>query len=310
MIYFRGTKDIKLDHTVVALGKFDGLHRGHQLLLDKLVAYGKKGYQTVVFTFDFHPMSLLTGKKQALIYTKDERRRIVEDMGIDVLIEYPFTQETAHMLPEDFVRDVLIRCIDAKVIVVGDDFHFGYQRQGDVAFLKAHAQQYGYQVDNCEKLCVNNREISSTMIRDYIREGDMENVTGLLGRPYAITGEVIPGKANGRTVGMPTANLAPDHIKLLPPDGVYASTTYIHSKDKCYRSVTNIGRNPTVGDHNDLRVETYVMDFSGNLYGEKISISLYERVRGEKKFKDLKELRAQVEKDQQKAMDYLESHGI
>ncbi len=310
MIYYRGTKDIKLDHTVVALGKFDGLHRGHQLLLDKLVDYGKKGYQTVVFTFDFHPMSLLTGKQQALIYTKEERRRIVEAMGIDVLIEYPFTQETAHMLPEDFVRDVLIRCIDAKVIVVGDDFRFGYQRQGDVAFLKQHAAQYGYQVDNCAKLCVNHEEISSTMIRDYIRQGDMETVTELLGRPYAITGEVIRGKANGRTVGMPTANLAPEAFKLLPPDGVYASTTYLHSRSRCYRSVTNIGRNPTVSDHNDLRVETYVMDFSGDLYGEEITINFYERIRGEKKFKDLKELRAQVEKDQQRAMDYLENHGI
>ena len=113
-------------------------------------------------------MSLLTGKKQSLIYTKEERLRIVEEMGIDVLIEYPFTQETAHMMPEDFVRDVLVRDIGAKVIVVGDDFHFGYQRSGDVSFLKKHAAAYGYVVDNCEKLCVHGEEISSTMIRGYI----------------------------------------------------------------------------------------------------------------------------------------------
>ena len=146
-------------------------------MINKLKEYGKKGFQTVVFTFDFHPMSLLTGKKQSLIYTKEERLRIVEEMGIDVLIEYPFTQETAHMMPEDFVRDVLVRDIGAKVIVVGDDFHFGYQRSGDVSFLKKHAAAYGYVVDNCEKLCVHGEEISSTMIRGYIAEGRMETVT-------------------------------------------------------------------------------------------------------------------------------------
>lgn len=310
MIYLRGTKDIKLAHTVVALGKFDGLHRGHQILLDKLKAYGEKGYQTVVFTFDFHPMSLLSGKPQSLIYTKEERRRIVEAMGIDVLIEYPFTQETAHMLPEDFIRDVLIQCIDAKVIVVGDDFHFGYQRQGDVAFLKQHAGQYGYFVDNCEKLCIGDEEISSTMIRKFIVQGELEMVTELLGRPYTITGSVIKGKANGRTVGMPTANLAPDAQKLLPPDGVYASTTWVASQGRYYRSLTNIGKNPTVSDHNDLRVETFVFDFSGNLYGEEINVSLYRRERGEKKFKDLNELREQVRKDQERAMVYFEEHEL
>ena len=126
----------------------------------------------------------------------------MEEMGIDVLIEYPFTQETAHMMPEDFVRDVLVRDIGAKVIVVGDDFHFGYQRSGDVSFLKKHAAAYGYVVDNCEKLCVHGEEISSTMIRGYIAEGRMETVTELLGRPYEINGKVIPGKANGRKVYM------------------------------------------------------------------------------------------------------------
>lgn len=310
MIYYRGTKDIRLNHTVVALGKFDGLHRGHQLLIEKLKKYGKKGYQTVVFTFDFHPMSLLSGKIQPLIYTKEERQKIVEEFGIDVLIEYPFTQETAHMLPEDFVKDVLVSCIGAEVIVVGDDFHFGYQRSGDVAFLKAHEKRYGYVVDNCEKLCVNGEEISSTMIRHYISQGNMEMVTELLGRPYHITGEVIPGKANGRTVGMPTANLAPEAGKLLPPEGVYASTIRIGSQEKQYYALTNIGRNPTVGDHNDLRVETHVIDFSGDLYGEKIAVSLYWHVRDEHKFNSLVEVKAQVEKDRERVMLYFKDHGI
>ncbi len=144
MICYRGTKDINLKQTVVALGKFDGLHRGHQRLFEELKAYKEKwGYQTVVFTFDFHPSGLFSGKPQPLIYTGDERRKIVETMGIDVLIEYPFTQETAHMQPEEFVRDVLVGRLDAKAIVVGDDFHFGYQRCGDVKFMKARSKEYG-----------------------------------------------------------------------------------------------------------------------------------------------------------------------
>ena len=310
MIYFRGTKDIHLDHTVVALGKFDGLHRGHQLLINKLKEYGKKGFQTVVFTFDFHPMSLLTGKKQSLIYTKEERLRIVEEMGIDVLIEYPFTQETAHMMPEDFVRDVLVRDIGAKVIVVGDDFHFGYQRSGDVSFLKKHVAAYGYVVDNCEKLCVHGEEISSTMIRGYIAEGRMETVTELLGRPYEINGKVIPGKANGRKVDMRTANLAPDDIKLLPPEGVYASVVQIEGMEGKYYALTNIGRNPTVGDHNELRIETHVVEFSGDLYDRMITVRIYQRLRDEHKFASLEEVKAQVMKDQEKAMAYFKEHHI
>lgn len=310
MIYFTGTKDIKLNQTVVALGKFDGLHRGHQLLLDKLKKYGKRGYQTVVFTFDFHPNSLLSGKKQSLIYTKEERRQIVEDLGIDVLIEYPFTQETAHMLPEDFVRDVLVRDIGTKAIVIGDDFHFGYQRSGDVAFLKARAEQYDYVVDNCEKLCIQGEEISSTMIRNYISQGNMEMVTELLGRPYKVSGKVISGKANGRKVGMPTANLAPADIKLLPPDGVYATVVHIDGLEQTYHALTNIGCNPTVSDHNDLRVETYILDFSGDIYGKEIDVSFYWRIRGEQKFGDLNELREQVAKDQKRTVDYFAEHGI
>ncbi len=276
----------------------------------QLKEYGKKGFQTVVFTFDFHPMSLLTGKKQSLIYTKEERLRIVKEMGIDVLIEYPFTQETAHMMPEDFVRDVLVRDIGAKVIVVGDDFHFGYQRSGDVSFLKKHAAAYGYVVDNCEKLCVHGEEISSTMIRGYIAEGRMETVTELLGRPYEINGKVIPGKANGRKVDMRTANLAPDDIKLLPPEGVYASVVQIEGMEGKYYALTNIGRNPTVGDHNELRIETHVVDFSGDLYDRMITVRIYQRLRDEHKFASLEEVKAQVMKDQEKAMAYFKEHHI
>ena len=307
MIYYTGTREISLRSTAVALGKFDGLHKGHQILFNKLQQYKAMGYQTVIFTFDFHPMNLLSGKKQRLIYTKEERRQIIEEMNIDVLIEFPFTMETAHMLPEDFVKNVLVEKLGAEVIVVGDDFHFGYQRAGDVAFLKTCEARYGFKVDNCEKLCIGDREISATMARDYVVEGDMEMVRTLLGRPFAVSGTVIRGKGNGRTVQMPTANIAPHEEKLLPPDGVYATRTRIGDDETEYDSVTNIGRNPTVADNNDLRVETFLMHYEGDLYDREITVDFYCRLRGEVKFENLNALRAQVAADQVRAEDYFKA---
>ena len=235
---------------------------------------------------------------------------LLEKRGINILIEHPFTKEFAALTPERFIREVLVEKVGAKVIVVGDDFHFGYQRSGDVAFLKKHAEEYDYFVDNCEKLCVRGEEISSTMIRGQITEGNMEVVASLLGRPYEINGKVIPGKANGRKVDMRTANLAPDDIKLLPPEGVYASVVQIEGIEGQYYALTNIGRNPTISDDNDLRIETHVVDFSGDLYDRMMTVRIYLRLRAEHKFASLEEVKAQVMKDKTKAMAYFREHHI
>ena len=304
MIYYKGTKEIRLTDTVIALGKFDGLHKGHQLLFDRLKSFADDGLKTVVFTFDFHPLSLLSGHMQQLIYTRHERRRIIESLGIDVLIEYPFTQETAHMPAEDFVRDVLVRDLGVKAIVVGDDFHFGYQRKGDVALLTKMSGAYGYSVIHCEKLCHEGREISATQIRDQIKDGALEQAKQLLGRPYSITGEVIHGKGNGSgALNMPTANLAPEKVKLLPPEGVYVSSVLLDGIR--YGAVTNIGHNPTVGENIDLRVETFIMEFSGNLYGRELTVDLYKRLRGEKKFDGFESLKKQMFLDRDQSRDWL-----
>lgn len=309
MIYYKGTKEIKLTDTVIALGKFDGLHKGHQLLFDRLKSFADDGLKTVVFTFDFHPLSLLSGHMQQLIYTRHERRRIIESMGIDVLIEYPFTQETAHMPAEDFVRDVLVRDLGVKAIVVGDDFHFGYQRKGDVALLTKMSGAYGYSVIHCEKLCHEGREISATQIRDQIKEGALEQAKLLLGRPYSITGEVIHGKGNGSgALNMPTANLAPEKVKLLPPEGVYVSSVQLG--EARYGAVTNIGHNPTVGENIDLRVETFIMDFSGDLYGKELTVDLYKRLRGEKKFDGFESLKKQMYLDRDASREWLVKEQI
>ena len=310
MIYYSGTRDIQLQHTAVALGKFDGLHRGHQLLFDKLAYYQEKGYQTVIFTFDFHPANILKHTRQNLIYSHDERLRLIRSLGVDVLIEFPFTEETAHMLPDTFVREVLLKALGAEVIVVGDDFHFGYKRSGDVRFLKEHQDEYGCMIDSCEKLCTDDgQEISATLIRSMIEAGDMERARDLLGRPYSVTGKVVKGYGNGRSVDMPTANLIPCDDKLLPPDGVYVSETILPETWQVLKSLTNIGCNPTIGDKLDRRIETFILQYRGDLYEKEISVNLYSRLRGEIKFESLEKLREQVRKDQEAAMTYFGEMG-
>ncbi|MDD3222168.1 MAG: bifunctional riboflavin kinase/FAD synthetase [Clostridia bacterium] len=320
MIYITGTKEIHLENTAVALGKFDGLHRGHQILIEKIKEHKAQGLQAVMFTFDFHPAALLSNKPQELIFTRDERIKWAEKMGIDVLIEFPFTKETSGMEAEDFIKDILIDAIGAKVIVAGSDFHFGHERRGNVEMLKAVGKELGFSVDVCHKLQTlapvfedgaftgrkELRDVSSTLIREAIRRGDMEFAAEMLGTPFSVSGEVIHGRQLGRKLGMPTANVAPPLHKIMPPNGVYSSRTLVG--DYVYHSVTNIGFNPTVADNNSKRMETYVYDFSGSLYGEEIEVQLFRFERPEMKFDSVEDLKNQIHLDKAKTMEYFGTH--
>lgn len=317
MIYISGTKDIHLENSAVALGKFDGLHKGHQLLIKKLQEFKKLGYTAVMFTFDFHPFNITKKEKIELIYTSEERRHFAEMMGMDVLVEYPFNEETAHMEPEDFIRDILMKKVGAKVIVAGDDFRFGYNRRGNAQMLRDLEEAYGYQADICEKIQVEvptfingrtvfvSNDIGSTMIRETLRKGNVEFANELLGRPFSVIGKVSHGRKLGRTMGMPTANLEPSMEKLLPPNGVYISKTLIEGK--IYESVTNIGRNPTIAENNARRVETYLFGYDGDLYGKLIEVELYKHQRLEMKFETIDALKAQMEKDLMQARAYFQT---
>jgi len=314
MIYISGTKEFILDNTAVALGKFDGLHLGHQVLLNKIKNYKKNGMKAVMFTFDYHPGNLFNHSEMNLIYTSWERRLIAERLGIDVLIEYPFTSETAAMEPEDFIKKILIEKMGARHIVVGEDFRFGRQRRGDLRLLKGLSFPLGYSVDECTKITTvipegfdgnlepEVREISSTLVRKAIAKGDLELANEMLGAPYSITGEVVHGRKIGRTIGMPTANIIPGKNKLLPPNGVYSSNTILNGQ--LYHSVTNIGLNPTVGDNQAKRVETFVYDFNGNIYGKQLEVQLFHYDREEMKFSSIEALKEQMHKDKLKAMAY------
>lgn len=303
MKYISDTTDFNLSNSVVSLGKFDGLHIGHQLLLNKIIDYKTEGYTSIIFSFLYHPYNLFNDQEINLIYTEEEKRVKLAKIGLDVLVSYPFTEETAAILPEEFIKEILIDKLDAKIIVVGSDFRFGHKRKGDVKLLDSLSLKYGYKLVIFDKLKNNDQIVGSSLIRSEIAKGNLLEVTKLLGKPYSIIGEVLHGRKIGRTLGMPTTNLIPPSNKLLPPNGVYASRTIIDKK--IYNGVTNIGNNPTVASGISKRIETYIFDFEGDLYGKTIEVELYSFQRGEVKFENLEKLKIQMMEDVNIARSYL-----
>lgn len=303
MKYISKTTEFQFKNTCVTLGKFDGLHLGHQLLLSYLEEYEKQGFTSIMFTFDYHPENLFSEKEIDLIYTEEEKVEILRQNGPQVLISYPFTRQTAAIEPEEFIEKVLCQSLDAKVIVVGADYRFGKQRRGDVTMLQKYADVYGYQLIVCEKLKMEEKVISSTRIREEIRLGHMEHVNHMLGAPYRVFGTVVSGQKLGRTIGIPTVNLLPPAHKLLPPNGVYAAIVKVNQA--IYQGIANVGCKPTVSKEHQIGVETYLFDYQGDLYGQQIEVSLLSFIREEKRFSNIEELKEQVNQDIRKAKDYL-----
>jgi riboflavin kinase/FMN adenylyltransferase len=292
------------EKTAVAIGKFDGFHRGHQKLLGKLVKLKEKGLKTVVFTFVPSPAAFFSKEPVKDLSTIAEKRRIFEKAGVDYLIEYPFYQEIADTEPVSYIKDVLVDRINAKCIVAGDDVSYGKGGKGDYKLLEEKADEYGYEVIIIEKVLYEGREVSSTFVRDEVKGGNMELVTSLLGTPYHVGGEIIHGRKLGRTIGMPTVNQLPPSEKLLPPNGVYYSYVYLHSKkgDMPYDgekilSITNIGTKPTVDNNLVMGVETYLYDFDYDVYGDEMEVYLLKHKRPEMKFENVESLKRQMALD-------------
>jgi riboflavin kinase/FMN adenylyltransferase len=264
----------------------------------------KRGLATVVFTFVPSPGVFFSKEAVKELSTIAEKRRIFEEAGVDYLIEYPFNQKIADTIPEDYIRDVLVGRINAKCIVAGDDVSFGKGGKGDYRLLEEKASEYGYEVIIIDKVLDEGREISSSYVRDEVKDGNMELVTRLLGSPYHIGGEIIHGRKLGRTIGMPTVNQLPPKEKLLPPNGVYYSYVYLHSPngDMPYdgvrlASITNIGTKPTVDNNHVMGVESYLYDFEGDVYGDEMEVYLLRFKRPEMRFENVDALKAQMSLD-------------
>lgn len=295
MQYITGTTDFKFENTLVSLGKFDGMHKGHRKLIERLKSEKQEDQLTVVFTFDVPPKKIISGGASKCILTKTEKKYIHESLNIDVLIEYPFNNETASMSPEEFVRDILVEKLGVKKIVVGNDFKFGKNRSGDISVLIDLGKVYGFSVIALEKEKYGSKDISSTLIKKEIEKGNVNIANEMLGYPYMVMGEVVYGARIGNTIGFPTINVIPSPEKILPLDGVYQTMVYVD--ELVYKGVTNVGYKPTVTDKKTRGVETYIIDFSGDLYGKKVKIQFEKFIREERKFNSLEELKNQIKKD-------------
>ncbi len=298
MEYIRQSMTFEIDGpSVLSLGKFDGLHRGHELLMRymKQKKQEVKELKAVVFTFDIPPRERVQDIQSQVLTTGAEKERLYEAAGIDYVIECPFTRQIMCMEPETFIHKIVTAC-HVKYMVVGTDFRFGHKRRGDYRMLEDFAAQYGYEVKVVDKIQENNRDISSTYVREELMAGNIEKANDLLGYPFFVEGCVSHGRQMGKKVlDIPTINLLPPEDKLLPPFGVYISET--EWKGRHYPGITNVGCKPTVEGENPIGVETHLFDVSEDLYGEKVRVSFLKHVRPEQRFPSLQALKEQMKQD-------------
>jgi riboflavin kinase/FMN adenylyltransferase len=296
MELIQGTTDFQLyRETAVAMGKFDGVHIGHRRLLEEILQQQKKGLKACVFTFDPAPAVLFGRSDGKELTTREEKRSIFERMGVDILIEFPLTEETAAMAPEAFVREVLAEQMQACFVAAGEDVSFGAKGAGNQALLQNLGAALGFEVKVVEKVCVDDVEVSSTYIREQVEQGNMELAEKLLGTPYTVAGKVVRGNRIGRNLGFPTVNLVPAESKLLPPSGVYFSRV-LYEGVRC-PAISNVGCKPTVSSEAIMGLESYLYDFDREIYGQEIEVELLAFRRPERKFAGLEELKGQLQED-------------
>ena len=286
---------------MVAVGKFDGEHRGHQKIIATMLTVAREqGLKTAIFTFGTPPAAVVSGQRRPQILTNEERRERLHQAGIDYIVEYPFDAEIAAMDGEDFVREILLGAMRMRAIVGGEDLRFGKAGAVNAAKLKSLGERLHFSVYIIQKETEAGEEISSSLIREALAAGDMAKANTLLGMPYTAEGVVQHGNGIGnRILGFPTINLLLSAGKLLPRRGVYQTETVLPD-GRTFRSITNVGTNPSVEqDHlsHRLRLESFLLDFSGNLYDTRVRLRFLRFIRPEKKFASLTALKQQIMAD-------------
>lgn len=297
-------KNVK--NAVVTTGTFDGVHLGHQKIISRLKdVAGSIDGETVLLTFYPHPRMVLfpEDNELKLITTQREKIELLEKCGIDHLIIYPFTKEFSRLSSVEFVRNILANKINTKRLVIGYNHHFGRNREGSFEHLKEYGPLYGFEVEEIPAEDIDSNEISSTKIRKALQSGDIKVATSYLGHFYSLTGKVMEGKKNGQRIGFPTINLqVEDKYKLIPADGVYA--VKVKHIGMMYGGMLNIGNNPTI-EGKGRSIEVNIFDFNKDIYNEEATIYFIERLRDEVKFGNLEELKSQLAKDKEKALQIL-----
>jgi riboflavin kinase/FMN adenylyltransferase len=287
----------------IALGYFDGVHIGHRQLIKKLCDQGRLlGLKTMVYTFDRHPLNVINPDNPIpLIYTSETKYKMLQELGVDKVVMAPFNIRVSRMAPEEFLEEALLQKYDIGYVVVGFNFRFGYRGAGDVNLLKRAGEQKGIRVDVISPVELNGEVVSSSFIRDLIRNGDIEKANSLLGSKYTVSGRVIRGKGRGNGMGIPTANIKLPQDVLYPARGVYITNTVYQNRR--FSSITNVGTNPTFSD-GQMGIETYINGLNSSLYNSLIYLEFFKKIRDEKKFENKKELRKQIELD----IKYLENY--
>ena len=289
---------------VLALGNFDGLHRGHVKIIERIQrGAGERGGTSVVLTFDPHPPRVLRpDKAPPLLMTKPQKLDALARAGVQGAAVVCFTREMSQWEPEEFVRAVLVEWLRVSEVWVGADFLFGRERSGNFTLLRTLGAQYGFRAEKIDPIRYKDFVVSSTRIRRLVGEGRVDEAGALLGHHYAIDGVVVEGAKRGREIGFPTANLATEN-DLIPPHGVYATMVTISGKDgsEVVPSVTNIGQRPTFGDQLAMTIETHVIGKSLDLYGKPLRVAFVQRLRDERKFPDLEALVEQISADVRRA---------
>jgi riboflavin kinase / FMN adenylyltransferase len=294
-------------NAVITIGNFDGVHLGHRALFHEVIEKADAINGTsIVMTFEPHPVRVLKQNGHlSLITVYEQKIELIENAGVDVLICVPFTKEFATISAKDFIQDVLLKSIGMKAIVVGKDYTFGKNREGDIDLLKTYANNLGFEVVVADWIQTSKNwpgRISSTRTRELVMAGKVDEAQKLLGRYYQIRGKVTSGRdRGGKLLGFPTANITLQN-ELCPKNGIYAVT--VECSGKTYQGVANIGFSPTFDDH-IFSVEVHILDFNENIYGQKIKINFVQRIRGEKKFSNLPELSDQIKKDIVRARNIL-----
>ena len=297
----------KYPRPAVALGVFDGVHIGHASIIRRAVELAKANNGTsMVFTFSNHPLSVLNPEREPLaIGSKALRRKIVESLGVDVMIELAFTKEFSRITPEDFLM-LLEEKISPEYVVTGQNFTFGKFGKGNGRMLIREGINYGFKAEICPTITADKKTVSSTRIRELIVQGDLQSVNELLGRPFIYVAKVVHGDKRGRKLGFPTANLDIGERRAMLPNGAYAVAVNFDNKKYC--GIANIGDNPTF-NVDKRRIEVYINDFSGNLYGKDIEVSFIQKLREEQKFNSIEELKMQLRQDLKRTITIFNESG-
>lgn len=289
----------------IGLGNFDGVHRAHEFLITELINECKKrNIKSMIFTFRKHPANILEGGDIKLISSLERKIERFRELGIDCLCLTDFNLEFANTTAHSFVKKTLVEKFNTKLVVTGFNYRFGKGGKGDTALLEKMGLEFGFEVIVVPPVMLDNQIISSSLIREKIKEGQMESARNMLGRNYSIIGKVEYGNKIGTEIGFPTANINPLKDFALPKSGVYFTKTIIEGKT--YNSITNIGNNPTVTDHKRTIIETHIFNYNGWLYGKDIEVEFINMIREEKKFSSIKLLKKNIIAD----IKYVKKHFI